>query len=203
MAIHPVGPLPASTYWLRRGALLLGFLVLLLVARSCVGGEDDPRSTVAPDETSSPTPAASTAAPSTTAPRPPAAPQPCADTALEVTPDSDEAVYALGDSPRFSVTVKNTSTVACTRDLGSGAVELVIFSGEDRVWSSDDCSTSKAKDVETLAPGAQKVVSITWAGKRSKPRCAGERAEAKAGTYRLTARIGTLTEGAAVFRFRS
>lgn len=197
MAIHPVGPLPASTYWLRRGALLLGIVVLLLVARSCVSGGEEPKRTG-----STPTPSATPSR--TVAPTQAAGTQPCPDAVLQVSPDTDAETYAVGGSPRLSVTVKNTGATPCTRDLGSGAVELLVFSGEDRVWSSDDCNPSTTKEVVTLAPGAQKSVgSITWAGKRSKPRCEGDRDQAKAGTYRLTARIGTLTEGEAVFRFRS
>jgi hypothetical protein len=196
MAIHPVGPLPATTYWRRRALLLLGVVVLLLLLRSCASGDDD-----GTRKTSTPKPSTT----STTAPPSPTggAPAGCQDADLEVTPDTDSATYALGASPKLSVAVKNVSSTPCTRDLGSGAVELLVMSGSDRVWSSDDCNSSKAKDVVTLAPGAQRVIPITWAGKRSKPGCAGDRPEVKAGTYVLTARIGTLREGQAVFRFRS
>jgi hypothetical protein len=34
MALHPVGPLPASTYWRRRLVLLLGIVLVVLLVRS-------------------------------------------------------------------------------------------------------------------------------------------------------------------------
>ena len=198
MAIHPVGPLPASTYWLRRAALLVGVVVLLLVARSCVGGDGGGGT----DTTSTPTPAPSSAKP-TVSSSPRAAVTACTNADLSVTTDTKDEIYPVGGRPQLSVTIKNTSSTSCTRDLGSGAVELLVFSGNDRVWSSDDCTSNKAKDVVTLSPGGEKTIPVTWSGKRSKPECSGPRDQAKAGTYRLTARVGTLRAGEAIFRFRN
>jgi hypothetical protein len=197
MAIHPVGPLPASTYWLRRAALLVGVVVLLLVARSCVGGEGGGGNDTTSTPTTSPTPKPS----ASSSPR--AGGAACANADLSVTTDTKDEIYPIGGRPQLSVTIKNTSSTSCTRDLGSGAVELLVFSGNDRVWSSDDCTTNKARDVVTLAAGGEKTIPVTWSGKRSKPECAGTRDQAKAGTYRLTARVGTLRSGEAIFRFRN
>src|SRR5205085_2353057 len=57
MALHPVGPLPASTYWRRRLVLVVALVVLVLVARSCVGSsgsKPSPRANVTPTSTRHP-----------------------------------------------------------------------------------------------------------------------------------------------------
>jgi hypothetical protein len=194
MALHPVGPLPASTYWRRRALVLVAVLAVLLLGRSCLGGDGSttPRATSTP--TSSPTPARTT---------PTGPPRVCPDTALKLETDTDEATYPVGGKPEITLVVGNTSAVTCTRDLGTKAVELLVYSGEDRVWSSDDCGRGNESSVVTLKPGARSAVKLTWQGKRSKPSCEGSREQAKPGTYRVVARVGTLRAEGAVFRFHA
>jgi hypothetical protein len=195
MVMHPVGPLPASTYWRRRLVVLLVAVVVLLVLRSCAGS-GSPRRTSAG---STPTPTTSSS-PQATGPATSAV---CADSALALTTTTDAATYATGATPKITLAVKNTSASACRRDLGGGAVELLVYSGADRVWSSDDCTPSKAVSVVTVPPGAVQTVVKTWSGVRSKPGCTGTKAQAKVGTYRVVARVGTLRVEGAVFRIHA
>ena len=195
MALVPVGPLPAATYWRRRGVVLLAFMVMLLVVKSCAGSA--PRKVAV---TPRPTPTTSVAA----KPLRPAAPVAiavCVDSVLDLSTSTDAPSYAVGGTPKLTLAVKNTSATPCRRDLGSGAVELLVYSGADRVWSSDDCGQGKGVSLATLAAGASQAVVHTWSGKRSAPGCGGSRAQAKAGTYRVVARVGTLRKEGAVFRF--
>ncbi|MCU1587184.1 MAG: hypothetical protein JWN31_677 [Frankiales bacterium] len=195
MALQPVGPLPAATYWRRRAGLLLAVIAVLFLGKSCLGGGGGggtPKAHTTPTPSSSPSTAATGAASTV-----------CADSALKAEASTDEPTYALGSTPKMTLAITNTSKTACARDMGSGAIEFVVFSGEDRVWSSDDCGTGRAASVVTLAPGARKVVTITWAGKRSKPNCAGSHDDAKPGTYRVVGRAGTLHSSGAVFRFHA
>lgn len=198
MALHPVGPLPVSTYWRRRIVLLLGLLVVVLLLRSCAGGSTPRRTSSTPRATATPT---SSAHP--VASRPPVtAAVLCPDASLTLTSATDSAAYAVGAAPKITLTVKNTSKAACRRDLGAGAVELLVFSGPDRVWSSDDCNPSKAVALTLLGAGGTQAVVKTWPGTRSKPACSGSKAPAKGGTYRVVARVGTLRVEGAVFRLQ-
>ncbi|MDT7548111.1 MAG: hypothetical protein QOE84_505 [Actinomycetota bacterium] len=203
MALQPVGPLPASTYWRRRVVLAVCVVLLLLVGAKACGGSSKQQTLSGPSPSPSPsratTPARPSVSPSVAAPSSPAPLQTCRDTVLQVTAESDAAAYPSGAAPRFTLTVRNIGSVACRRALGPGAVELRVFSGEDRIWSSDDCNESKDQGVLTLPAGVARATTVQWAGKRTKPGCvAGETAQP--GTYRVSARVGDLIRQGSVFR---
>lgn len=199
MPLHwrPVGPEPASTYWLRRALVAAAVLVLLaLLVPLIIGGGDDPDTlaagpTPAPsaEVTPSPTPSVDPSASPGASPSPSAAAA-CAPTALEVEPTAEQDGYAVGASPRLSLSITNTGTTPCTRDLGQAQVELTVTSGRDRIWSSDDCAPGGDPDVVSLEPGEPVVQSVTWDGRRSLPGCAGDKAQAQPGTYRVSGRVG-------------
>ncbi len=199
MVLNPVGPLPASTYWRRRLVLLTVLVALLLVARSCAGGSPEPaKGRPSPTPTTSPSPSASpTPRPvKTTASRPGT----CSDAVLTLRASTGERSYPAGSAVRFTLTVTNTGSAACRRDLGGGAMEVRVFSGKDRIWSSDDCGTDKGVSVQSLPAGGSLETGVSWPGKRSARGCPTGRPEARPGTYSVRARVGTLTSAATVFR---
>lgn len=203
MALHwrPVGPEPASTYWQRRAVVATAAVLLLAVLFSLLSGGDE-----APDRLAE-VPASSAPVPPSAAPAPTGAPAPSAGPAAICQPDAlvleglaDDDAYAVGSSPKLTLRVTNQGTTPCTRDLGQAAIELLVFSGSDRIWSSDDCAPGGPKEVTTLQPGEAVVRRATWNGKRSLPGCAGSKAQAQAGTYRVAARVGQLRVEGDAFR---
>lgn len=208
MALHwrPVGPEPASTYWQRRAAVAAAVLVPLVLLTTLLGGDDEADTlagapsteTAAPSlaPTPGPTPQVS-AAPTPTAPAVPI----CQPDALKISADADKEAYPVGASPRLSLSVTNTGAAPCTRDLGQAAVELLVTSGKDRIWSSDDCNPGGPKTVTTLQPGKAAVQRLSWDGRRSRPGCTGAKERAAAGTYRVSGRVGQLRVEGDVFRF--
>lgn len=207
MALHwrPVGPEPAPTYWQRRAVLAVAVLLVLLFLRAVLTGSDPAATdTVA---SASPSPAASpTALPSATVspgatPSPSAAGTACSPAALTVTVKAERADYPVGGRPVLVLSVTNTGVLPCTRDLGQGAVELLVVSGSDRIWSSDDCAPGGPAKPVVLAPQEDSVTRLTWAGTRSRPGCEGSKDRAQAGTYRVNARVGDLQVEGGSFRF--
>lgn len=201
MVLHPIGPLAPSTYWRRRVVLLVALGAPLLLARSCLGGADGmpaarPDVSAGPSKSQTPTPKPTKVS---STPTKAAAPGTCADGDLRLVTSTDQRTYKIGASPRFTLAVTNTASTTCKRDLGGRALELLVYSGSDRIWSSDDCGADTGTSVQTVTAGKTLETSVTWSGKRSARGCAGARPDAKPGTYVLRARLGTLQATTTVF----
>lgn len=183
MSLTPIGPEPPVVYWVRRAAALLVVITLILalvwLARSVFGGAP---ASVEPEDAGAASPSAS--AESTTAITPVTTdPVECLNSALLVEATTDSSTYQVGAKPVLTLTIENTGSVACLRDVGPKANELEIESGGYHVWSSDDCSTTKKAKVVTLEPGDKVVSTITWNGQLSQEGCPDISDKAKPGRY--------------------
>ena len=204
---RPVGPQPALTYWQRRAFVAVSVLLVLVFVRAVVGGGGDTPDRVAGPALSPgplPSPGATPVGPSG-APAPSSSPGssnvPCQPADLKITVKADQASYPVGGRPQLQLSVLNTGATPCVRDLGQAAIELLVFSGTDRIWSSDDCAPGGPKKLTTLSPGDAAITRLTWSGRRSTPGCAGTQTPSQAGTYRVNARVGQVQVVGASFRF--
>ncbi len=114
----------------------------------------------------------------------------CAKSVLSVKLKADQRSYAGGEKPKLYLGVKNSGPVACLVDLGSRALSFTIISGNDRIWSSDDCQGKGTSDVRTLQPGQTMWARAVWSKVRSKPGCPKGQPVAKAGTYQVEGSAG-------------
>lgn len=199
MALHwrPVGPEPEQTYWRRRAALAITVVLLIVLIAQLTGrGGDEDRLSSGEPSPSSPTTGSAEPTPTmpSSASTPPsgAAADLCPPAELQIVADADKDSYPAGGRPQLELRVTNTGSAPCTLDLGQAATELLIFSGPDRIWSSDDCAPGGAAKPTTLEPGKAVPTRLTWAGRRSLPGCEGPKAQALPGTYRIAGRIGDL-----------
>lgn len=196
-------------YWIRRGAIVLVVLTLIIGLWWLVGSL---RGGGSPTDTSNADPAASSSASSDAqASDPSSTPQPessdveveiveCPDSAILVEATTDASTYPVGSTPKLTLTISNVGEVACKRDVGPKANELEITSGGYHVWSSDDCNASNKSKVTTLQPGDKVASSITWDGRLSQKGCPDEQgAAAKAGRYDLEGRNGDVTSDSTPF----
>jgi hypothetical protein len=92
----------------------------------------------------------------------------------------------------LTLTVTNSGSAACNRDVGAGANELRITSGSVLVWSSDFCNPSKASDLQVLEPGKPFTTSVTWPGNVTEKSCPADQPQAQAGSYKVVARNGAV-----------
>lgn len=193
MSLHwqPVGPEPDATYWRRRVLVALAALVILFVALQGLSGGDDDELTTAP----APPAAEPTSPPSAD----PVESEPCPAGSLEVAVSTDAASYEVGGTVELELTVRNTGDAPCGLALGQGEVELLVTSGEDRIWSSTDCEPAEPQDQGVLEPGGTQTSSVTWSTVRSAPDCPPDQPEAEPGTYRVNAQIRELVSDGAVF----
>lgn len=213
--LHPVGPLPVRTYWVRRALAVAALVVaVLLLARWVTGlggGAAAERTTgrrpggPTPVTASTPTGTSSAVGSPTASPSPrpssPARLLACPDSSLSVTAATDAARYLTGVRPVLTMIVRNVGPAPCTRDLGPGARGFTIWSGSDRIWSSDDCE-GKAAAVVTLPAGASRTWTMQWSRVRSHPGCPSPGPPVRPGTYRLYGALGRITSGQAVFSLR-
>ena len=133
-----------------------------------------------------------TAAPGTPAPARLVPTLPCKTEELELAVTADTARYAPDVKPKLSLTVGTSEAAACTRDFGPDALGLVITSGQDRIWGSQDCSSAPT-DVRVLTPGTPVTLEMTWDRVRSQPGCAPTGSVARPGYYVVTPVAGKLT----------
>jgi len=194
--------------------VLLVLVVLLLGVRWLLtgrGGDGTPVASPSGSTSPSATPATSSASakPTSASPKPSAtsasakpsstAVTACTKSQLAVTASTDAASYPTGSTPRLRMKIENTSSKACTRDIGAPQNELLITSGTARVWSSDDCNPGGTAQVVTMAPGQSYSVSVTWLGHLSQKGCPANQPIAGKGTYKLTGRNGDVTSAPATF----
>ena len=200
--LRPIGPHPPAVYWRRRTVLVALLALVLLLGDRALGADGaaptGATGTTATQTTSPVTTPRATVTPSTTTTT--RAMVTCPDSALTVTVATDARVYPAGTTPRLRITVANTGRTACRRDVGSKALGLVVHSGPDRVWSSDDCQQAPPLEVRTVRPGQSVTQSLSWPRRRSAPGCATPAtATAGAGTYTLAGHAGTAQSQVLVF----
>jgi hypothetical protein len=126
----------------------------------------------------------------------------CPAAAVAVRVHADARSYIGDRRPKFTLEFGNSSRTPCRLDVGPKALELVITSGDDRIWSSDDCYPSRESDVITFAPGKRQAVVVTWTRDRSAVGCPKDRPAAKPGTYVVTGRVGAVESDGTVFVLR-
>ncbi|WP_298454690.1 hypothetical protein [uncultured Cellulomonas sp.] len=131
---------------------------------------------------------------------PPATPVDCTPAALQVTLTSADVEFAPTTNPVLTATVTNVGDVPCTVDAGDASREVVITSGEDRVWSSKDCAPEdRASRQLLLAAGAADAVPVEWARVRSAEGCPGDLPAPRSGTYQAVATLGAASSQSVVF----
>lgn len=182
-------------YWRRRLLVVLGVIVALLLLFLLL--KPDPNSGVvasspSPSPTGSGAPTTSgTATPSTSgspsgSPSPTATGDVCNDSDIEVTISPRGGTsFATGTPITFTMLVKNTSSRACTRDVGAKVNTIEVTSGSVHVWSSDDCAATGGSDLKALPPTVSYAVASTWNQTLSAPNCPAGQPTAKPGSYEV------------------
>ncbi|ROR72404.1 hypothetical protein EDD31_0755 [Bogoriella caseilytica] len=115
-------------------------------------------------------------------------PEACDPADLSVSMDTDGS-----EGRTFLLSAANDGEAACLLDAGT--LGVVVHSGEDRIWSTHDCSPPSERML-LLPSGDQTEVSRTWDGRRSAPGCEGEQGYAQSGTYRARATMAGRDEDA-------
>jgi hypothetical protein len=197
--LRPVGHLPASVYWFRRGLILAVAVVLLVVLLNVIGG-GDPKNTAAsgPQPSGDPT-VAPTSTPTTTPTGKPdskdtkKSSEPvkssetpkdlkCAGTDVNIELQLSTRTMATGTAMNLVVQL-GAAREECKATVDPSKLSLTITSGTDQIWTTQQCEKAIPKSVLVLAKGKQFPTTVPWDGRRSRPGCLPGQLQAKPGTY--------------------
>ena len=199
---RPRGGLPARVYWTRR-LLVLAVAALLVVGiaqvlgRSSDGKEPTPKAQVAagtPTATTTPTgtPTRRERDSKPMKPRKTATPLaqpsgPCVDSDVVVTPEVTRA--SAGDAVAISLLFTTKLSEACTFAVSPRTIVLKLTSGDDRIWSSQECPRAVSTTTVVARKTEPGVAAVTWNGQRSNDGCTRAAGWALPGYYHAEAAV--------------
>jgi hypothetical protein len=207
---RPRRRLPARVYWFRRTMVLVTALALVFAIGRLLTGSGDASS---PDETAAVTAATPSSTPTAAAtpgvigptplrpattgtsrkPAPTAtgaavvlaAPNgPCAVDEITVTPTVPEPV--AGGRVRLVLELTGIRP-ACTFAVTSRTLVAKVTSGNDRIWSTQDCPDAVRDRTVVVRSAVPAVVVVPWSGRRSDDDCSRSTSWALPGYYHLVA----------------
>jgi hypothetical protein len=207
---RPRGPLPARVYWTRR--LLVTSLALALVfgLARLLGGTagDDPGPSAQPVAADAGTsaPSASTSTATSTAPArvptsgtkaprgsgrgaavPLASPSGrCANGDVVVVPSVTPPAYG-GKPVVLTMTLTTRQSPACTWTVSADSLVVKVTSGEDRIWSTQQCPGAVPEQELVVRRDAPVSIGVAWNGQRSDDECSRYTDWAMPGFYHVTA----------------
>jgi hypothetical protein len=211
--LRPVGHLPASVYWFRRGLLLAVVVVLvILISRLFAGGGDDTKNAAASDPQPNPTGAAPASTPTTTPTTTKASTTPT-PTPTKTTPPAD--LTCKGSDLSIDALPANRKIVSgsmlnfvirfapvgdgCKATVNADKLTVTVTSGTDQIWSTSQCDKAIQTATLVVAKGKQSAVTVPWNGHRSRPGCLPGQPIAKPGTYVVKAEYDGRLSGAQAF----
>lgn len=212
--VRPSGPLPPRVYWTRRVLALIVLLVVISLLWWCVqkvtGNADDsaaaPPAKQSGDATSGADDRAASAptTPTTSVPAdegqqprkhkkkkrkaPPLAPTGGCDVS-EVAMTIEVSDVDQGKANPIKLELTGPAGTACTQAITSNTLVLRITSGDDVIWSSDDCPDQLLASEVVVRDDPAGVYTFKWNGRRSTGSCAGVGAAAKPGGYWVEAAL--------------
>jgi cytoskeletal protein RodZ len=104
---------------------------------------------------------------------------------LVISAATDQPVYAEGEDPVLELRVDNTGEESCEANLGTTQQVFTVYSGSDRIFSTEDCQVGSEDAMVEISPDQQERARFTWPRVRSAPQCEEIAAAPRSGTYRL------------------
>jgi ABC-type transport system substrate-binding protein len=187
--LRPTGPEPANVYWRRRlvvlAALVVVIVLVVVIIRALTGGggTEQPAADPSPSQTT----AAATGDPAT-----------CDPANLTVQLRADATDYPAGAQPLFTATMTNSGQTPCLLDAGDAQRQIVITSGNDRIWASTDCGEGEALQL-LLAAGQADERQTQWDRTRSDEACSTGLPEPQPGTYQAVLTLDGVSTDPVVF----
>ncbi len=199
-SVRPRGPLPARVYWTRRLVVLGVPLLLVVVLARVLGGSADGADGDVATQSSAPTGTATparlygpTAAPPPRKGKKSAPPKPvlaepsgeCEPADIVATPDVSR--IPGGSAVDITVNLRTRLTEACTWEVTPRTFAVTITSGNDHIWSSQECPASIPTGDVVVRRAVDAPVAVTWHARRSDEECSRFTDWARPGFYHVKA----------------
>lgn len=194
--LRPVGHLPPSVYWFRRGLVLAVVVALVVVLSSWIGGSGDPKNTAAsgpepsgdptvvPTSTPTNTPGGKSTKKSSDPAKSSETPKDAKCAGTDVNIELLLATRAMTSGASMNMVVQLAAArEECKATVDATKLVLTITSGTDQIWTTLQCEKAIPKAVLVLAKGKQTTTTVPWDGRRSRPGCLPGQLQAKPGTY--------------------
>lgn len=110
---------------------------------------------------------------------------PCGNDEVIVTPKLREEAHA-GRVVKFRLKLTTTETPACMWTVSPESLVVKITSGDDRIWSSQDCPDAVPQVDVVVRKDVPAKVDMGWRGQRSDSECSRLPAWAQPGFYYVT-----------------
>jgi hypothetical protein len=111
---------------------------------------------------------------------------PCDNSEIVVTPKVRGEAHA-GSRVRFRLDLTTTSTPACTWKVSPRSLVVKLTSGDDRIWSSQDCPRAIPEKGVVVRKDHPAKIYIGWRGQRSDSTCSRTTPWAQPGWYHINA----------------
>lgn len=105
---------------------------------------------------------------------------------------TDQPTYGEGEEPVLELRVDNTGEEPCEANLGTTQQVFTVYSGSDRIFSTEDCQVDGQDALVEISPDEQERARFTWPRVRSAEDCGETTQEPRSGTYRLEVSLGEL-----------
>lgn len=122
----------------------------------------------------------------------PAAAGDCPPGDIVISAATDQPTYTEGEEPVLELRVDNTGQEPCEANLGTSQQVFTVYSGSDRIFSTEDCQVEGEDAMVEISPDEQERARLTWPRVRTGPDCTETDAEPRGGTYRLEVSLGEL-----------
>jgi len=193
---RPRGPLPPRVYWTRRAlVLVVAFLLVFGIARVLGGGSDgkSPAGDTAEQAAADQTPSTTTSATDTPKAKPGKKKKPVLAQPDGPCDPADITVKArierAANDGRIGIPLMLTGTdAACTWTVSPSSLVVKIISGDDRIWSSQQCPRLVPQQAVVVRSAVATKVVLIWNGRRSDEDCTSASAGfALPGSYHVIA----------------
>ena len=128
-------------------------------------------------------------------------PELCAPKDLKVSVSGPSSVRAA-KSMKFDVSVTNAGKQDCELDIGQKNFELRVYSGKDKIFTTDHCWVWAPDEAGVLAPGAKLEWQTSWGVNRTAKECKTSKQLLRPGTYVATAELDKAKPAQHVMRLK-